>query len=302
MMPALDRPAGVAAGLKTHGRLVGETSPTPSRGGQPAINTVSRRLKAPARWRKRFDPSQLWKLVIWLPSLATPPVAAVGSLVILSALDELGGRLWLARIRPTKVDQLWTCERAVVNTSLRSIIYYFFDYRAARPSLIHCRHSDTSECVRAVTSAATQSRVTEIHRTMSPSRRAIVTSERVNWRSGEFGMDFVKCWCPVKRSQALRRRNLTRNSRIDGAPKRTQAPERHLRSGAAAFHSRLRTSSYASENPGGLGAEPRNLLGHGTAEYGISKKMLTLAAPEGGPRRSKLRIFVRSFFVQPAHA
>ena len=54
MMPALDRPAGVAAGLQTHGRLVGETSPTPSRGGQPAINTVSRRLKAPARWAQKI--------------------------------------------------------------------------------------------------------------------------------------------------------------------------------------------------------------------------------------------------------
>lgn len=47
----------------------------------------------------------------------------------------------------------------------------------------------------------------------------IATSECVKGRGLVFG-EGVQLGCPVKRSQALRGRNLTRNSRTDGAPMR----------------------------------------------------------------------------------
>ena len=53
----------------------------------------------------------------------------------------------------------------------------------------------------------------------------------------------------MKRSQALRGRNLTRNSRIDGVPMRTGPWAANNRSGAACFQYPSDTGAYASENP-----------------------------------------------------
>jgi hypothetical protein len=87
--------------------------------------------------------------------------------------------------------------------------------------------------------------------------------------------DLLEWGGPVKRSQALRGRNLARNSRIDGAPKRTHPWATSSFRGRFVFRP-FGHRSYASENPEGEALAP-------CCQVGISKKKAGRAAPKGGP-------------------